>query len=42
MIGFTLESSHRKKMPVWPVVSMPAKNNAVISGTIWLSDRTFW
>lgn len=23
------------KVPVWPVVSMPAKNSAAISGNIW-------
>ena len=30
--------AHRKKVPVCPVVSMPAKNSAAISGNIWLSD----
>ena len=33
--------SHRKNVPVWPVVSIPAKNSAAISGNIWLSDRGF-
>ena len=33
--------SHRKNVPVWPVVSIPAKNSAAISGNICLSDRGF-
>ena len=32
-------STHRTKLPVWPVVSMPAKNSAAISGSSCWSVR---
>ena len=33
--------AHRQKVPVWPVVSTPAKNSAAISGNILASVRGF-
>lgn len=35
--GAGCTSAHMTKVPVCPVVSMPAKNSAAISGNIWRS-----
>ena len=34
-----IRGAHRQKLPVWPVVSIPAKKRAAISGSSCLSER---